>query len=85
MMAFFDSNAREALVVAIEDAVSSSREQVAIGRQDIRAAIDAVDQWIDDNQASFNAALPEAARTNLTAAQKARLLFYVVRKRYEVT
>ena len=33
----------------------------------IRAAVDATDQWIDDNAASFNSALPAAVRTALTS------------------
>ena len=84
-MAVLDSNTREALVVAVESSLSSSREQIAIGRQDIRATIDAIDGWVEDNLASFNAALPEPAKSNLTAVQKVRLFFHVVRKRYEVS
>ena len=48
------------------------------------AAVNAVDQWVDDNQISFNNSLPEPAKTNLTAIQKANLLKMVVEKRYEV-
>lgn len=47
-----------------------------------RAAVNAADQWVSDNAASFNSALPAAARTNMTAAQKALLLMLVVAKRY---
>ena len=46
--------------------------------------MDAADQWASDNAASFNAALPQPARTVLTAAQKARLLAWVILKRYQV-
>lgn len=49
---------------------------------DIRAAVDAADAWIDDNAVSFNDALPVAFRNNATKQQKARLLSYVVTKRY---
>ncbi len=52
-----------------------------ITKADLRAAVDAVDAWCDANQASFNAAIPLPARTALSAAQKAWLLAYVVRKR----
>lgn len=54
----------------------------AIKKADIRAAVDAADQWASDNAASFNTALPVAFRNNATAAQKAMLLEYVIRKRY---
>lgn len=46
-------------------------------KQVLRDAINATDVWIDDNQASYNAALPEAARTVLTQSQKT-LLFCAV-------
>lgn len=37
---------------------------------EILAAVVATDTWIDNNQASYNNALPDAAKNNLTAAQK---------------
>ncbi len=52
---------------------------------DLRAAVDAVDDWIEANQASFNAALPLPARTSLTARQKASLFMAVAAKKFEVT
>ncbi len=51
-------------------------------KPDLRAALDAVDQWVSDNTAAFNTALPQPARTALTPAQKARLLLWVVRWRW---
>ena len=62
---------------------SRDRESVAIAKADLRAAVDAADAWADANKASYNSALPLAARTNLTAAQKARLLAIVILRRYE--
>lgn len=47
----------------------------------LRAALDAADQWADDNAASFNSALPTGAssfRTLATTQQKSLLLVYVV-------
>ena len=44
-----------------------------IDKAALRAAVDATDDWIDANAASFNAALPVTARDNLTAAQKTLL------------
>ena len=44
---------------------------------DVDAAVAAADVWQDDNAASYNSALPEAFRTNATAAQKT-LLFMAV-------
>lgn len=51
-------------------------------KTDWRAAINAADDWVNSNAASFNSALPVAARTNLTSAQKALLLVFVVMRRY---
>jgi len=53
-------------------------------KADLRAALDAVDQWVSDNSASYNAALPKPCRTALTTQQKARLLLYVAQKRFNV-
>jgi len=50
----------------------------------IRAAVDATDQWIDDNATSFNNALPAAVRTALAAKQKAILYSIVSLRRYGV-
>jgi hypothetical protein len=50
-------------------------------KADLRAAVDATDTWIDNNAAAYNTALPAAARTNLTAAQKTFLFCYVAMRR----
>ncbi len=64
--------------------VSSDRQDLGLSKSDLRAAVDAADQWVEDNAGAYNSALPVAARTALTAAQKTRLLFFVASKRYEV-
>ena len=43
-------------------------------KADLQAAVNAADDWIDANAASYNTALPAAFRTNATVAQKAFLL-----------
>lgn len=50
-------------------------------KAELRAAIDATDQWIDDNQTSYNNALPLPARTELTLAQKTLLFCFVAMRR----
>lgn len=57
-------------------------ETFGITKADLRAAVDAIDQWVDDNAASFNAAIPQPARGSLTSRQKARLLSHVIAKRF---
>jgi hypothetical protein len=56
---------------------SNLREPTPLSKAEFQAAVDATDSWIDANQAAFNAALPLAARNNLTINQKT-LLFCAV-------
>jgi len=51
-------------------------------KTDIRAAVDAIDQWLTDNAASGNQAIPQPARSGLSAAQKARMQSIIVLKRW---
>lgn len=51
-------------------------------KAELRAAVDTIDAWINDNAAAFNAALPLPARTNLSAADKSRLLAIIALARY---
>lgn len=60
-----------------------NRENVAVTKQNLRAALDAIDAWVDANAASLNAAIPQPARAGLTAQQKARLLTMVIQRRFE--
>lgn len=52
-----------------------------VTKPELRAAIDATDQWIDDKQVEFNAALPQPFRSNATLAQKTFLFCYVAMRR----
>ena len=65
--------------------LSGSRTPCSKSKPDLQAAVDAVDGWLDANAASLNAAIPVAARTTLTVKQKAQLLVYVIRRRFEVS
>jgi len=55
----------------------------AVTKADLQAAVAAVDDWVVANAASYNNALPTAAKNALTASQKAKLLMYVVERRYQ--
>lgn len=46
-------------------------------KSDLQAAVNATDDWIDTNAASYNSALPVAFRTNASQTQKT-LLFCAV-------
>ena len=63
---------------------SRDRQTLSLTKPELRAAVDATDQWIEDNVSSFNTALPAAARTALSAQQKALMFFAVASKRFEV-
>lgn len=56
----------------------------ALTKPQLRAAVDAADDWANSNAAAFNTALPVAARNALTGPQKALLLVYVITKRWQV-
>lgn len=64
---------------------SKTHRSIALTKADLRAAVDAVDNWIDANQASYNNALPANVRSELTTEEKAELLMYVVDRRFEVS
>lgn len=51
-------------------------------RAQLKATVDAVDQWCSDNAASFNSALPQPFRGQATAQQKAALLASVALRRF---
>lgn len=62
--------------------VSRDREACGINKADLRAAVDAIDSWINSNASSLNSAIPQPARGSLTMTQKARLLKLVINRRY---
>ena len=71
-------------LLATEEYARENADPIGVTRPELRAAVDATDAWIDANAASYNLALPTAARNNLTAKQKARLFFVVARRRFEI-
>lgn len=83
-MALLSGKNRTLVTQVFADDESSKQEKVVPGKQDVRAAVNAIDKWVQDNVASFNAAVPEPARSGLTSKQKAKLLMLVVNKRWEV-
>lgn len=50
-------------------------------KADLRAAVDALDAWVDANAAALNAALPQPFRGQATVAHKALLLAFVALRR----
>lgn len=52
-----------------------------VTKPDIKAAVDATDDWIDANQASFNTALPQPFRGTASLSVKTLLFCYVAMRR----
>ena len=55
-----------------------------INKHQLRDVVDAIDDWIDANAASFNNALPEPGKSQLSGKQKYRLFKMVLIYKYEV-
>jgi hypothetical protein len=58
-----------------------NKEVCNFTKADLLAAVNATDQWIDDNAGAFNTALPVAFRTNASLTQKTLLFCYVAMRR----
>lgn len=84
-MAVLSDNDRLATWANLMREFSNLRSPIGITKADLRAALNAADQWADDNASEFNLAMPQPARGSLTAKQKALLLMFVIAKRHEVT
>lgn len=52
-----------------------------VTKTQLQSAVDATDQWIEDNQTSYNNALPAAVKNNATLVQKTFLFCYVAMRR----
>jgi hypothetical protein len=78
--------------MAVMDAVNRARVCAQVMRDwlagvpgltktDLKAAVDATDDWIDANQSSFNAALPQPFRGSASLALKTFVFCYVAMRR----
>lgn len=82
-MAVLSDNERAACWAEYMSDVSLARETFgALTKAELRAAVNAIDDFLNTNAAALNSAIPQPARGQLTTAQKARLLVAVVRRRY---
>lgn len=83
-MAILTNPQRQQLWAAFMRKLSNDRDELSLTKPELRAAVDAIDQWIEDNAISLNAAIPLPARTALSTTQKAALFFFVANKRFDV-
>jgi hypothetical protein len=51
-------------------------------KADLRAAVNALDDFLETNAAAINSTIPQPARGQMTTQQKALLLQFVVARRY---
>jgi len=66
------------------DSAISNGSLGSLLKTDLRAAIDAMDDFLNTNAGAINTAIPLPARSALSTKQKALLLMYVVARRYNV-
>ena len=69
----------------MRDAVNINAGASGLTKAELRAAVNAIDQWNEDNQSAFNLAIPQPARGALTAKQKATLQLAIVARRWLVS
>jgi len=83
-MATMSDAERKAVWETYNSTFSREARPIPIKKQALRTAIDETDQWISDNEASFNAALSEPAKSALSKRGKAALLLFVIERRYRL-
>lgn len=83
-MALLSNAERNEINRTIQQVLSDNNISIALTKAELRAAIDGTDEWIDNNAALYNMAIPIPARTVLTTNQKVQLLMYVITKRREM-
>ena len=57
------------------------RENFGCSKVDVRAAVDALDDYFTSNATAINTAIPQPARGAMTTAQKLNLIAYVAMRR----
>lgn len=77
-MTLLDSTSRARVVAQW---MRKNLEASSFSKAELAAAVDSTDQWIEDNTASFVAAIPSGFRTKSSATQKTLLFVYVLMRR----
>ena len=83
-MALLNVADKNTIFKELEDELSSDNFPVSFGRPDGRLSVDNVDQWIEDNFASFNNSLPALVKADLSTKWKIGLLDKIIKCRWEV-
>lgn len=81
-MAVLSNSERADAAAEMQRDESRERQTIAGLKSEVRDLINAMDDYLDTNAIAMNQAIPQPARGNFTARQKARALIYVVNKRF---
>ncbi len=81
-MAKLSANQQTTVLDALMKASSKHWQQINLTKPEALAAIDGLDTYQNDNTTPINLAIPQPARNNLTAGQKATLFTGVAIARY---
>lgn len=84
-MAVLSNADRAAVWEQLMSELSQRREHLGVLKGEGRTVLNAMDQWISDNMASFNAAVPQPARSVLTSNQKEEWFTALLHRRREVS
>lgn len=82
-MAVLSDQERAEITAKYMEDLSRSRTPIPVSKAELRAAVNATDDWQDQNAAGYNAALPQPARGALSTAEKSNLFTRVSDKRYK--
>lgn len=82
MAALSENDRQECYVNLMRDVELSAETYGTLTKADVRAAVDAIDQFLEDQKTTINNAIPQPARGAMTTKQKAKMLVWIVTKRY---
>lgn len=80
-MAVLSDGNRFTLYSEFQREASANRDALPLTKANLRAAVDAIDNYFDANTTALNTAIPQPARGALTTKQKTLIAAYVLLKR----
>jgi hypothetical protein len=80
-MAVLDAENRRRVWAHLMRNWDKSLGRIPVNKIELRAAVDAADDWADANAAAYNTALPQPFRGAATTGMKSLLLCYVIMRR----
>ena len=84
-MAVLSTENRDIVYSEAATVMNTDSEPCPVTRAQLKQTIADIDAWIDANAASFNTAISQPMRGALSTRQKARLMMYVLKRRFEVS